>query len=278
MASRAISLAGEDTLLFAQKRIPLDNPTQIMRLRGELYVATAQGLSVLKAHSGRVLAQVYIGSGVLTFCPTMHKRVIALVPRDIDGLCRLNAKAGELLTFVPVGAHPRSLCADLKGEILWVACAGKGSVEGFSADTLDPLHQMDVPGTVVCARSNGGRLWALSGGDYRPEARLSLLDPLRGGVVYSVHTTGAPTDMVVVDAHYICIALHGGITLLESASGQVVWSNATGGLPYSLSVQGNKVWACDAMEGQILCLSLADGSILQRIDVGKEPAGIYISA
>jgi YVTN family beta-propeller protein len=187
-----------------------------------------------------VLAAVLALAGIAAAALLLLTRGSGKPPAAGDSVAVIDAKTGNLIGDIAVGAQPGALVA--AASSIWVANVGDGSVSRINARTRRLVRTVSTGSGVAGVASEGDRVWTL---DFGPPATVRAIDPV----------FNRPGEAVRI----------GGGAL----SGFADYG------PAPVAVGAGSVWASTG-DSTIVRVDPRTSAVKARINVGNDPSGIAV--
>ena len=234
----------------------------------------ANGVGVLDASSGRVLASSPIGTTPGSIAA--GEGSVWVTNPDSDSVSRIDPKTNSRVQTIPVGTSPAGLTVG--GGFVWVANSLSGSVSkidpnanGGSGAVIDTIAVGNGPAGVAFG---DGRLWVANSTD-------RTVMEFAPGSHRPLRTIGvaAGADAIAIGFGFVWVVSGGGnsVTRIDPRSGTTLPPIGVGNDPKAIAVGAGAVWVANSLDGTVSRVDPRDGSVV-GVSVGGRPKGIAAGA
>jgi YVTN family beta-propeller protein len=222
------------------------------------------------------LAAVVALAGVATAVLLFHTRGSGQAAAAGNSVAVLDAKTGDLIGDIPVGARPGAV-APAAGSI-WVANLGDGSVSRIDPRARRVVRTLSTGSGVSGVATAGDRVWTL---DFGPPATVRAIDPLFDRVSQPVRIGARSaflshrSEPVAVGAGSVW-ASNGDSAILriDPTTSAVNARINVGNGPSGIAVGAGAVWVGDDLDATVSRIDPGTNGVTRTIPVGHGASGI----
>lgn len=258
--------------------------------------ATVGVVDLARARLVRTLGRTGVGMFPSMALDARTGRLVVVDPGNglAPSLVRLwDSRSGALLASVRVGRGAIAMAVEERGNQLFVANAGSGTVSVLDAASGRPLHtvRLGAPPVALAVDARASRVVVLEQGalhgaapgpnGYMPGlSRVGLLDARRGTLLRTV-TVGMGPSTLAVDTRcgrvFVANRGEGTLSLLDAASGALLRTVAVGRFPTALAVDERRglVYVVNAGEGTLSLLDARTGALRRTLRVVDRANGLF---
>jgi YVTN family beta-propeller protein len=186
----------------------------------------------------------------------------------------------KLIKALPLPCNgPDHLDFSADGSYLMIGCEFDGNVIKVSLKTLAVVGKMNITGLPVDVKlSPDGKAFYVAnqgtGGVY-------VIDPARMKVVRFIRTGRGAHGMAIsrdTKDLYLTNRLAGTISVIDFSQRRLVHTWFVGGSPdmVQVSTDGSIIWVSNRYGTTVEAISSADGHVIKRIEVGRDPHGLAL--